>query len=146
MTATSRAGAAALALLATGAFLVALTAEAEAVTPARPGEFAYRHVVLDPSQIEYRPSIGEAMTKPRPIAQIIRIEPNPTYPGAVCLTVRCPHCGREHYHGDQAIKPDGNYGHRGAHCVTRFDRHGRDLPPWPGQDRGYIIRDVRNNR
>ena len=48
-----------------------------------------------------------------PTVTPIRIEPNPSYPGAVLVVVLCPHCGREHTHGGY---PDDYAGHRASHC------------------------------
>lgn len=37
--------------------------------------------------------------KTEAIARVVSIGPNPSYPGFVELTVRCPFCGAEHGHG-----------------------------------------------
>lgn len=37
--------------------------------------------------------------KPEAVAPIVRIAPNPSYPGASILTIRCPFCREEHGHG-----------------------------------------------
>lgn len=78
-----------------------------------------------------------------PIARVVAVEPYGKG-RAVSLTVRCPYCNREHHHGCSEPREDGDYGHRVAHCGTRFDRHDRQLPPWPGQSQGYYIRAERN--
>lgn len=51
-------------------------------------------------------------------AEIIKAEPNPTFPGAVLVTIRCPLCGKKHVHG--VPKQDVGtqvYGHRISHCT-----------------------------
>lgn len=51
-------------------------------------------------------------------AEIIRAAPNPTFPGALLVTVRCPLCGKEHTHGVPARDAvAGAYGHRISHCA-----------------------------
>lgn len=56
------------------------------------------------------------MNTPIPVAHVLHVEPNPTYPGAALLTVLCPFCGRTHTHGEpDAANPE--YGHRVAHCT-----------------------------
>lgn len=42
-----------------------------------------------------------------------RIEPNPSYPGYVIVTIVCPHCGKTHRHGGAA---DDYAGDRVSHC------------------------------
>ena len=53
------------------------------------------------------------------MAQVINVQPNPSSPGAVIVTVRCPFCGKNHQHG----LPVGftlNVEHSFAHCLN-FD-------------------------
>lgn len=53
-------------------------------------------------------------------AQIIKAKPNPTFRGAVLVTVLCPFCGKQHGHGvpGQDIGGAAQYGTRIAHCTT----------------------------
>lgn len=62
---------------------------------------------------------------PRPIAWVIGVYTNPTYPGAWLVMVACPRCGGVHQHGASDL---GNLGHRAAHCHT--DHRGN----------GYVLR------
>ena len=53
------------------------------------------------------------------MAQVINVKPNPKYPGAFIVTVRCPFCGKNHQHG----LPEGfarDLAHRHADCLD-FD-------------------------
>ncbi|WP_280554198.1 hypothetical protein [Halomonas sp. 25-S5] len=55
--------------------------------------------------------------KPEAVAPIVRIAPNPSYPGASILAIRCPFCREEHGHGiTGGEKLLGVPLHRGAHC------------------------------
>jgi len=54
-----------------------------------------------------------------PSAPVTNAVPNPTFPGAVLVTVRCPYrCrAKTHTHGIPAGDTGPNYGHRVSHCT-----------------------------
>jgi predicted RNA-binding Zn-ribbon protein involved in translation (DUF1610 family) len=56
-----------------------------------------------------------------PIAQVVRR-------GRQLVILKCPFCGRRHYHGD-ANKTGPDFGHRLAHCHK----------PWRPNDAGYLL-------
>jgi len=58
-------------------------------------------------------------TQAIPVAEIIAVEPNPTFPGSYTVLVQCPHCGEAHTHGSS--RPDGLDGHRNSHCGDKED-------------------------
>jgi hypothetical protein len=53
-----------------------------------------------------------------PNAPIIKAMPNPTFRGAVLVTILCPFCGKKHGHGVPAQDVGGEYGSRVAHCSS----------------------------
>ena len=55
-----------------------------------------------------------------PHVVVKRRKPNPDYPGFYLTFIDCPHCGREHIHGNGP-------GHRVAHCDA------------PGSSVGYVL-------
>jgi len=60
-----------------------------------------------------------------PIAEAIKVAPNPSAEGAFIATVRCPYCSKKHQHGIPSADDTG--GHRAPHCVE------------PRINRGYTI-------
>jgi len=56
---------------------------------------------------------------PTHTAVVLNGLPDRDHPGAVQVTVRCPHCGDRHVHGLPApvrVGQDGTFGHRAALC------------------------------
>lgn len=80
-----------------------------------------------------------------PIAPVLSIRPNPSFPGAVIVLVRCPYCGEEHQHG----VPEGQaiFGqHRSEHCLDQAEHPGmrrkaRERVLRARYGRGYIIKE-----
>lgn len=54
-----------------------------------------------------------------PVAEIIAVEPTPSFPGSYTVLVQCPHCGDAHTHGTS--RSDGRDGHRESHCADGPD-------------------------
>lgn len=58
------------------------------------------------------------------LAKVVTASPNPTYPGAVVVNVRCPFCRKRHTHGIPAGDLpafDATWGGRIPHCKQETD-------------------------
>jgi len=76
-----------------------------------------------------------------PLAPVVAVTQNPTYPGAYLVRVACPYCpprrGKPttHTHGAPSLAElqDGP-GHRSAHCTDRTGREsGYVIPAYTGR-------------